>query len=168
MRVSAASVCFASAARKGAQRRQHPSRYLAMRADRLTETEARFLLEMRDTLRVRTEAVLNGASTTWLRRYAELFDAVNVPFSGPEEWDRARADAARARNQGLDLCVRTLIKPANAAVDLSPQLVVLAPLRWTLVPSPRTEGDEFRLFAAANARALEELDAEVSVFWGSR
>jgi hypothetical protein len=117
-------------------------------------------------VRVRTEAVLGTASAAWLGRYAALFDAVSVPFSGPEEWERARCDARRARSFGLELCVRTLVRPENAAADLTPQLAVLAPSRWRLTPAPGLERDEFRVFMAANARALEELDAEVHVAWG--
>jgi hypothetical protein len=147
---------------------RHPSRTLTVRGDRLNELDARFVLALRDTMRVRTEAVLNTASTAWLERYAGLFDAVNVPFSSPEEWDRARCDAHRARNYGLELCIRTLVRPETAAVDLSAQLVVLAPSRWTLLPAPNLKGDEFRVFAAANARALEELDADVRVSWRHR
>jgi hypothetical protein len=147
---------------------RHPSRTLTVCGDRLSDADARFVFALRDTMRVRTEALLPTASTAWLCRFGGLFDAVSVPFSAPEEWDRARADGARARSFGLDLCVRTLVRPANAGVDLSPQLVVLAPARWTLLPSADLEGDEFRVFAAANARALEELDAEVHVHWGRR
>ena len=143
-----------------------PSRALSVRGDRLTQLETHVVNVMRSGMRMSTEAVLDAAPAKWLESYAGLFDSVNVPFSGPEDWDRVRHDARRARGFGLELRLRTLVHPGNACTDISAEVMELAPEAWTLVPDGDLAPDELHRFTIVNARAMEEIGADVHILWG--
>ena len=141
-------------------------RFAAVRADRLTELESHVVNVMRSSMRMSTEAVLDRVDADWLARYAGLFDAVNLPFSHPRDWERLCADARAARVHGLEVHVRTLVTPSAALLDVSSRMEALGPEAWTLSPSASLSAGEFQRFMMVNAPAMESIPA-VSVLWDS-
>ena len=144
--------------------RPRADRTIFVRGDRLTRDDVTALKFAKDTLHLRTEVLVTSLSTEWLRQYRGLADAVNVPFSHPHEWERVSGDAYKARQFGLDLCVRTLVSQDNSSVCLCSHLLTLDPTCWTIMRHRDLSPRLFNRFTATNRRALTETSA-VYVDW---
>lgn len=144
--------------------RAKTDRTLVVRRDTLTGDDVKALRFCKKVLKLRTEVMFDTLDAGWLRRNSTLVDAVSLPFSALKEWDRVKCDAHLARAEGFDVCVRTMVSPANWEESLDTQMIMLDPLRWTVSRHPTTSARQFYKFATTNRRAMNETGL-VEVVW---